>query len=247
MNGVRPLGSALRCSLPHLSCTRHSVHSASLHRIGKCSRPLPWTNRVSVLSSSLHAPELNSYFYNYFIPKKVSVNPIVVNGHGFLQFNGGPPLDHDFHSGWGSNYSMRGFIADHRARELWKRYSEDPGSVERQYHAILSEYTENFHDFFRGYWPISLHAHVSDVLVPTTMATLILNTASTSPFVIESPELSPMLKEDPEPEKIQKFVRSLLGWTDIHVTAPRFAVVDGIYGGAFGPLVGPPVLKLIEF
>ncbi|KAJ5314438.1 uncharacterized protein N7443_001322 [Penicillium atrosanguineum] len=131
---------------------------------------------------------------------------------------------------------MRGFIADDRARELWKQYSENPGSVERQYHAILSEYTENFHNFFRGYWPISLHAHVSDVLVPTTMATLILNTASTSPLVIESPELSPMLKEDPEPEKIQNFVRNLLGWTDVHVTAPRFAVVDGIYGGAFGPL-----------
>ncbi|KAJ5676861.1 uncharacterized protein N7477_002494 [Penicillium maclennaniae] len=131
---------------------------------------------------------------------------------------------------------MRGFIADRRARELWKRYSEDPGSVERQYHAILNEYTEKFHHFFQGYWPISLHAHVSDVLVPTTLATLILNTASTSPLVIESPELSPMLKDDPEPEKIQDFVRNLLGWTDVHVTSPRFAVVEGIYGGAFGPL-----------
>ncbi|KAJ6136955.1 hypothetical protein N7497_012207 [Penicillium chrysogenum] len=68
------------------------------------------------------------------------------------------------------------------------------------------------------------------------MATLILNTASTSPLVIESPGLYPMLKEDPEPEKIQSFVRELLGWTEIHVTTPRFVIVEGIYGGAFGSL-----------
>lgn len=146
-------------------------------------------------------------------------------------------LDHDFHSAWGSNYSMRGFIADDKARELWKQYSNDPSAIERQYHRLLNEYTEIFQTFFRGYWPISLHSHVSDVLVPTTMATLILNTASTSPLITESSELSPMLLDEPEPARIQSFVRNLLGWKDQHVQSPNFAIVEGIYGGAFGPLV----------
>lgn len=146
-------------------------------------------------------------------------------------------LDHDFHSAWGSDYSMRGFIADDRARKLWKQYANDPSAIERRYHLLLNEYTETFQKFFKGYWPISLHSHVSDVLVPTTMATLILNTASTSPLIIESPELSPMLLDEPEPARIQSFVRNLLGWKDQHVQSPRFAIVEGIYGGAFGPLV----------
>ncbi|KAJ5928374.1 hypothetical protein N7466_007330 [Penicillium verhagenii] len=146
------------------------------------------------------------------------------------------PVDHDFHSSWGSVYSTRGFTGDERARELWKLYATNPGAVERQYHLLLSEYTEKFHSFFKGYWPISLHAHVSDVLVPTTMASLILNTASTCPLIIESPELSPMLNDDPEPEKIQIFVRNLLGWTESHVKRPRFATVEGIYGSGSGPL-----------
>lgn len=98
-------------------------------------------------------------------------------------------LDHDFHSAWGSNYSMRVFTADDKARELWKQYSNNPSAIERQYHRLLNEYTEIFQTFFKGYWPISLHSHVSDVLVPTTMATLILNTASTSPLITESPRL----------------------------------------------------------
>lgn len=146
-------------------------------------------------------------------------------------------LDHDFHSAWGSNYSMRGFVADDRARELWIQFSNDPGKVERQYNLLLSEYTETFRRFFKGYWPISLHSHVSDVLVPTTLATLILNTASTSPLIIDSPELSPMLLDEPEPARIQSFVRNILGWQDQHVQSPRFAIVEGIYGGSFGPLV----------
>ncbi|KAJ5219619.1 hypothetical protein N7468_008823 [Penicillium chermesinum] len=136
-------------------------------------------------------------------------------------------LDHDFHSAWGSNYSMRGFVADERARELWKQYCNDPSAIERQYHLLLNEYTETFQKFFKGYWPISLHSHVSDVLVPTTMATLILNTASTSPLIIESPELSPMILDEPEPKRIQSFVRNLLGWKDVHVQSPRFAIVEG--------------------
>lgn len=148
-----------------------------------------------------------------------------------------PLLDHDFHSAWGSSYSLKGFSADQSARQLWEQYCRDPGSVDRQYHSILGEYTEKFHEFFKGYWPLSLHAHASDVLVPTTLATLILNAATTCPLVTESPELSPLLKEDPEPEKIQTFVRNLLGWEDVHVRSPRFVVAKGIYGAAYGPLV----------
>ncbi|KAJ6090215.1 hypothetical protein N7486_009030 [Penicillium sp. IBT 16267x] len=147
-----------------------------------------------------------------------------------------PPLDHDFHNGWGTIYSNSGFINDDRTRRLWEDYTVNPARVEKQYHILLNEYTQRFQSFFKGYWPITFHAHVSDVLIPTTIARLILNTASTCPLVVEDPALSPLLKDDPEPEKVHQFVRELLGWTDIHITAPKLAIVDGIYGGAYGPL-----------
>lgn len=159
---------------------------------------------------------------------------LATNGHQCAE----PPLDHDFHNAWGTIYSNSGFINDNRARRLWEDYTVNPTRVEQQYHVIIKEYTDRFQSFFKGYWPITFHAHVSDVLIPTTIASLILNTASTCPLVVEDPALSPLLKDDPEPEKVHQFVRELLGWTDIHIKAPRLAIVDGIYGGAYGPLVG---------
>ncbi|KAL1885140.1 Chitinase 4 [Paecilomyces lecythidis] len=154
------------------------------------------------------------------------------NGHKSAEL----PLDHDFHNGWGTIYSTNGFVNDDRARRLWEDYTVNPTRVEQQYHVILKEYTDRFQSFFKGYWPITFHAHVSDVLIPTTIASLILNTASTCPLVVEDPALSPLLKDDPEPEKIQQFIRGILGWTDRHITAPRLAIIDGIYGSAYGPL-----------
>ncbi|KAJ5899843.1 hypothetical protein N7495_004587 [Penicillium taxi] len=147
-----------------------------------------------------------------------------------------PPLDHDFHGGWGTVYSNSGFINDDRTRRMWEDYTVSPARVEQQYHVLLDEYTDLFQSFFKGYWPISFHAHVSDVLIPTTIASLILNTASTCPLVLEDPALSPLIKDNPEPEKVQQFVRELLGWTDLHITAPKLAIVEGIYGSAYGPL-----------
>lgn len=148
-----------------------------------------------------------------------------------------PPLDHDFHNAWGTIYSNSGFINDDRTRQVWEEYTVNPARVEQQYHVLLNEYTDRFQSFFKGYWPITFHAHVSDVLIPTTIASLILNTASTCPLVVEDLALSPLLKDDPEPEKVHQFVRDLLGWTDVHITSPKLAIVDGIYGCAYGPLV----------
>ncbi|KAL2862790.1 pyridoxal phosphate-dependent transferase [Aspergillus lucknowensis] len=160
------------------------------------------------------------------------------NGHSNGHSNGdtGVPLDHDMHNGWGTIYSCSGFNKDERTRRIWEDYTVSPARVEGQYHKLLSDYTTQFASFFGGYWPITFHAHVSDVLIPTTVASLILNTASTCPLVVEDPALSPLLKDDPEPEKVHQFVRKLLGWTDLHITTPRLAIVEGIYGCAFGPL-----------
>ncbi|KAL2828672.1 pyridoxal phosphate-dependent transferase [Aspergillus cavernicola] len=160
---------------------------------------------------------------------------LIPNGHSHTSSNE-PPLDHDFHSGWGTIYSNSGFKNDDRTRLIWEDYTRNPTRVEGQYHKLLNEYTIRFTSFFKDYWPITFHAHVSDVLIPTTIASLILNTASTCPLIVEDPALSPLLKDDPEPEKVHQFVRELLGWTDVHISAPRLATVQGIYGCAFGPL-----------
>ncbi|KAL3462452.1 hypothetical protein BJX64DRAFT_277174 [Aspergillus heterothallicus] len=156
-----------------------------------------------------------------------------LNGH--LDYDE-PPLDHDLHNGWGTIYSTNAIKNDNRTRLLWEDYILSPARVEGQYHKLLNEYTLRFASFFKGYWPITLHSHVSDVLIPTTIASLILNTASTCPLIIEDPALSPLLKDDPEPEKVHQFVRDLLGWTDVQISAPKLATVQGIYGCAFGPL-----------
>ena len=147
------------------------------------------------------------------------------------------PLDHDFHNAWGAIYSNSAFIKDDRARQVWEEYTVNPMRVEQQYHLLLNEYTDRFRSFFQGYWPHTFHAHVSDVLNPTTIASLILHAASACPLVVENPALSPLLKDDPEPEKLQQFVWNLLGWNETHIKTPRLAIVDGIYGSGDGPLV----------
>ncbi|KAJ6136956.1 hypothetical protein N7497_012208 [Penicillium chrysogenum] len=77
--------------------------------------------------------------------KKITTKGITMKGnekttHDSEPSTPGAPLDHDFHSGWGSTYSIRGFIGDDRGRELWKQYAIDPGAIERQYHLLLSEH-----------------------------------------------------------------------------------------------------------
>ncbi|KAL5343680.1 pyridoxal phosphate-dependent transferase [Aspergillus crustosus] len=159
------------------------------------------------------------------------MNGTTLNGHASHE----PPLDHDFHNAWGTIYSNSGFKNDERTRLIWEEYTKSPTKVEGQYHKILNEYTTRFASFL-GYWPITFHAHVSDVLIPTTIASLVLNTACTCPLVIEDPALSPLIKDYPEPEKVHQFARNVLGWTDIHISTPKLAIIQGIYGCAFGPL-----------
>ncbi|KAL4875665.1 hypothetical protein BJY04DRAFT_201359 [Aspergillus karnatakaensis] len=154
-------------------------------------------------------------------------------GHGALTT---PLPDHDFHNSWGCVYSGESTLKHPRIRDLWQQYGECPVKVERQYHSLLSEYTLLFQDFFQGYYPISLHAHVSDALQPTTVASLILNTCSSCPVVLNNSDLAPSSLPTEDGKQIQNFVLNYLGWNELHVHSPRFATIQGIYGAAFGPL-----------
>ncbi|KAL2841734.1 hypothetical protein BJY01DRAFT_256940 [Aspergillus pseudoustus] len=144
--------------------------------------------------------------------------------------------DHDFHNSWGCVYSGESTLKDEGVRQLWQEYAENPTKVERKYHGILTKYTQLFTTFFRGYYPISLHAHVSDALLPTTVASLILNTCASSPLILINPDLAPSALPTEDGKKIQRHVLEYLGWNESHVTHPKFAAVQGIYGAAFGPL-----------
>jgi hypothetical protein len=148
-----------------------------------------------------------------------------------------PLPDHDFHNSWGCIYSGETTAKNKAVRDWWQEYFRSPATVERKYHDLLSKYTELFTDFFGGYYPISLHAHVSDALTPTTAASLILNTCASSPLVLKNPDLAPSALPTEDGKKIQEYVLEYLGWTESHVTHPKFAAVQGIYGAAFGPLV----------
>ncbi|RYC56553.1 hypothetical protein CHU98_g9657 [Xylaria longipes] len=147
-------------------------------------------------------------------------------------------LDHDFHSAWGSVYTNRSTVGDKEILPLWQQYAVDKPAVDRKYHSILSEYTELFHKVFGGYYPISMHAHATDSLMPTTIASLILNTAATSPLVLDSPDLRPKADEKPEETgmRVRNFALNFLGWTETHVLSPTFVVADNIYGAGYGPL-----------
>lgn len=150
-----------------------------------------------------------------------------------------PLPDHDFHSAWGCTYSARGALSnDSQTHGLWLEYLANPSSVERQFHVLLGSYTNLFADFFGAYYPISLHAHATDALLPTTIASLILNTVATSPLILESEELRPKANEAPEETgtRIRDFSLALLGWTEAHINAPNFVAIEGIYGAGFGPL-----------
>ncbi|KAI5925048.1 pyridoxal phosphate-dependent transferase [Camillea tinctor] len=147
-------------------------------------------------------------------------------------------LDHDFHSAWGCVYSNQSTLSEASISGLWQQYADDPATVDRKYHMLLHEYTTLFSTFFDGYYPISMHAHASDALLPTTIASLVLNTVATSPLVLNSPVLAPMAHEDPKATggRIRDFALDFLGWNTAHVQAPNFVVAEGIYGAGFGPL-----------
>ncbi|KAI1631599.1 pyridoxal phosphate-dependent transferase [Biscogniauxia mediterranea] len=147
-------------------------------------------------------------------------------------------LDHDFHSAWGCVYSNQSTLSEASISGLWQQYADDPATVDRKYHMLLHDYTMLFSTFFDGYYPISMHAHASDALLPTTIASLILNTVATSPLVLNSPTLAPMAHEDPKATggRIRDFALDFLGWNAAHVQAPNFVVAEGIYGAGFGPL-----------
>lgn len=146
--------------------------------------------------------------------------------------------DHDLHSSWGVTYSSGGTLYKHpRIHHLWEQYARNPSVVERQYHILLDEYTSLFSSFFRGYYPISMHAHASDALLPTTIASLLLNTVATSPLVLDSSDLAPDPSSNEEDTNIRKFSLDFLGWDETHILSPSFVVVEGIYGAGFGPLV----------
>ncbi|EQL32949.1 uncharacterized protein BDCG_17759 [Blastomyces dermatitidis ER-3] len=144
--------------------------------------------------------------------------------------------DHDLHNSWGCNYSAQSVLNHERILPLWEQYGRDPTGVRRNYHNLLREYTALFRDFFDGYYPISLHGHVSDALLPTTVSSLIQNTCATSPLVLNNPTLAPSSSAGEDGRKIQQFVLDYLGWEQLHVEQPKFAVVQGLYGAAFGPL-----------
>ncbi|GAP85247.1 hypothetical protein SAMD00023353_1002790 [Rosellinia necatrix] len=147
-------------------------------------------------------------------------------------------LDHDLHSAWGSVYTNRSTVSDKGILPLWQQYAVDKAGVDRKYQLILNEYTDLFTKVFGGYYPISMHAHATDSLMPTTIASLILNTAATSPLVLDSPILRPKADEKPEETgmRVRDFALNFLGWTETHVLAPTFIVADNIYGAGYGPM-----------
>ncbi|KAH6849644.1 pyridoxal phosphate-dependent transferase [Chaetomium sp. MPI-CAGE-AT-0009] len=85
---------------------------------------------------------------------------------------------------------------------------------------------------------MSLHAHASDALHPTTIASLLINTGATSPLVLHSPTLAPRPDERPEDtgQRVRAFALDLLGWNETHVREPKFVYEVGGYGAGYGPL-----------
>ncbi|KAI0509079.1 pyridoxal phosphate-dependent transferase [Xylaria bambusicola] len=150
----------------------------------------------------------------------------------------GESLDHDMHSGWGSAYTNRSTVGDKETLSLWQEYAVDKAAVDRKYQLLLHEYTNLFYKVFNGYYPISMHAHATDSINPTTIASLILNTAATSPLVLDSESLRPKPDEEPEETgmRVRDFALNFLGWNETHVLAPTFVVADNIYGAGYGPL-----------
>ncbi|KAI0160740.1 hypothetical protein GGR57DRAFT_490364 [Xylariaceae sp. FL1272] len=147
-------------------------------------------------------------------------------------------LNHDFHNAWGSVYTSRSTVDDEHILPLWEQYAVDKGAVDRRYKVLLDEYTEFFQKMFGGYYPISMHAHATDCLMPTAIASLVLNTTAASNLVLESPILRPKPDEKPEETgmRVRSFALDFLGWDETHVITPNFIVAHNSYGAGYGPL-----------
>ncbi|CAI7622472.1 unnamed protein product [Penicillium glandicola] len=136
-------------------------------------------------------------------------------------------LDHDFHNFWGCILSVTELQDRPIADALVTQYWENPVKCERNYTKILSQYIDK--TFFNGTLPISFHGHVSDALSPGTVMSMLLRLAIFSQC--DTPE------SIHAPSSLSKGqLASLLGFTELHVESPRWAVIEGAYAAGFGPL-----------
>ncbi|KAL9079675.1 MAG: hypothetical protein Q9157_001451 [Trypethelium eluteriae] len=135
--------------------------------------------------------------------------------------------DHDFHGSWGRRYTICLPLSN-----LWDEYKSNRASVELRYDEILAEYTNLFMEFFDGFIPLSFHAHVSDASNPSLITGFLLYTAGVSILLgLDSSIPTRMV----QPEMIEP-IKRFYGWNNCHITAPRFAVIRGAYGAAYGHL-----------
>ncbi|KAJ0423152.1 hypothetical protein BJY00DRAFT_310278 [Aspergillus carlsbadensis] len=88
-----------------------------------------------------------------------------------------PPPDYDFYDSWRCIYSGETTAKHKVVRQWWQEYLRNPAMA--KYHDLLSQYSLLFAEFSRGSYPIPLHAHVSNALSPTTVASLISTPAPT--------------------------------------------------------------------
>ncbi|KAI3120206.1 hypothetical protein CBS147326_9554 [Penicillium roqueforti] len=133
-------------------------------------------------------------------------------------------LDHDFHNFWGCILSVTELqdrpIADALATEYW----ENPVKCKRKY---TKQYVVR--TFFNGTLPISFHSHVSDALSPGTAMSMLLRLAIFSQC--DTPE---SIHASSSLSRAQ--LASLLGFTELYVENPRWAVIEGAYAAGFGSL-----------
>lgn len=78
--------------------------------------------------------------------------------------------------------------------------------------------------------PISFHAHVTEALNPTTVASMLLRLA----IFLKFNRLGSIHISTPAD---RAHAMNLLGQNEIHVSRPRWAAIEGSYAAAFGPIV----------
>lgn len=134
---------------------------------------------------------------------------------------------------------------------IWHDYVNNSEALEARYHELLLDYTVLFSQFFQEYIPISFHSHVSDASSPATIVSLLKYLAGASvslglksSIAIPSSLSSGRKIEEGVTYTVGAFpgmlqpIKEFYGWREQHIAQPRFAVVHGAYGAAYGPLVG---------
>ncbi|KAF4925451.1 hypothetical protein CGCVW01_v003572 [Colletotrichum viniferum] len=148
-------------------------------------------------------------------------------------------LDHDFNNCDGSILCFEQMQSLTLHNPLWREYLGNRIGLERRYAELLHSYEESFAAYFGGFCPIDYGVTTSKTMNPDNIVKIILTLAEISMSESSDSSESPFTDEDDTLKR--------LGWDDIQVKRPRWALLSDTFAAAASTTVSSSVNPGLRF